>query len=237
MEQKLASLKLAVDHNELKLVKNIIATERTIHGLIVNINFRTPEWAELSKFANFSRDGKSYFVPLDAVEECYIPWECLESKGSFTIGIFGVGDSVRLPTTKLRFNVEEGCLCDGSEPADPTPELWEMMIALSNEAVRVAQSVRSDADAGKFDGQVGEKGDKGDTGANGLTPYINDNGNWQIGDEDTGIKAVGANELQIALDNIPIKVVNELPLATTETTNKIYITNERAYLGVKGVIF
>ena len=35
----------------------------------------------------------------------------------------------------------------------------------------------------------GEKGDKGDKGDDGLTPYIGDNGNWWIGEEDTGTKA------------------------------------------------
>lgn len=31
------------------------------------------------------------------------------------------------------------------------------------------------------------------TGKDGLTPYINDNGTWQIGDVDTGVKAEGAD--------------------------------------------
>ena len=35
---------------------------------------------------------------------------------------------------------------------------------MANEAVSVAQSVRDDADAGKFDGEKGDKGDKGDPG-------------------------------------------------------------------------
>ncbi|MGN1052313.1 MAG: hypothetical protein ACI4SH_02860, partial [Candidatus Scatosoma sp.] len=45
----------------------------------------------------------------------------------------------------------------------------------------------------------GEKGEKGDTGApgangeNGVTPHIGENGNWFIGDTDTGVKAAGAN--------------------------------------------
>lgn len=34
---------------------------------------------------------------------------------------------------------------------------------------------------------------KGEKGDNGLTPFINDEGNWQIGEEDTGIKAAGTN--------------------------------------------
>ncbi len=40
---------------------------------------------------------------------------------------------------------------------------------------------------------VGGKGEKGDKGDNGLSPYINDAGNWQIGDTDTGVKAAGTN--------------------------------------------
>ncbi len=63
-------------------------------------------------------------------------------------------------------------------------------------------------------GPQGEKGEKGDTGAqgpqgekgadgvdgqdgadgqDGLTPYIGENGNWWIGETDTGIKAAGTN--------------------------------------------
>ena len=43
-------------------------------------------------------------------------------------------------------------------------------------------------------GDTGEKGDKGDTGAagtDGTTPHIGVNGNWYIGDTDTGVSAEG----------------------------------------------
>lgn len=42
-------------------------------------------------------------------------------------------------------------------------------------------------------GDKGDQGDKGDTGENGLTPFINAEDHWQIGEEDTGIKASGSN--------------------------------------------
>lgn len=38
------------------------------------------------------------------------------------------------------------------------------------------------------EGQKGEKGEKGDDG---ITPHIGNNGNWWIGDTDTGVKAKG----------------------------------------------
>ena len=48
-------------------------------------------------------------------------------------------------------------------------------------------------------GAKGEKGDKGDAGENGndgLTPFIGENGNWWIGETDTGVKAAGTDGAQ-----------------------------------------
>lgn len=43
-----------------------------------------------------------------------------------------------------------------------------------------------------YNGKDGEGGSgAGETGADGITPHIGDNGNWYIGEEDTGVKAVG----------------------------------------------
>lgn len=39
-------------------------------------------------------------------------------------------------------------------------------------------------------GEQGEKGEKGNDGVNGLTPYIGADGNWWIGDQDTGHAAI-----------------------------------------------
>lgn len=47
-------------------------------------------------------------------------------------------------------------------------------------------------DAGE-QGEKGEKGEKGDDGKDGNTPYIGANGNWWIGDVDTGVKAAGSD--------------------------------------------
>jgi hypothetical protein len=40
-------------------------------------------------------------------------------------------------------------------------------------------------------GETGPQGETGPAGANGLTPYIGSNGNWWIGETDTGVKASG----------------------------------------------
>lgn len=52
-----------------------------------------------------------------------------------------------------------------------------------DEIAAIAQSVRYDADAGLFDGKPGRDGIDG---KDGITPTIGDNGNWYLGDTDTG---------------------------------------------------
>ena len=61
---------------------------------------------------------------------------------------------------------------------DPDTE-WENLIAVS-----ALQGLKGDK---------GDKGDRGDPGADGETPYIGENGNWWIGNTDTGIKATGSD--------------------------------------------
>ena len=44
-------------------------------------------------------------------------------------------------------------------------------------------------------GEKGDKGDKGDKGADGLPPFIGENGNWWIGTTDTGVKAAADSSI------------------------------------------
>ena len=54
-------------------------------------------------------------------------------------------------------------------------------------------------------GEKGEQGEKGDSGADGLTPYIGENGNWWIGTTDTGISATGSSSTNdYGLDFYPL---------------------------------
>ena len=51
--------------------------------------------------------------------------------------------------------------------------------------------VSCDANVGQ--GENGEQGSQGEAGADGLTPFIGANGNWWIGDKDTGVRAEGVD--------------------------------------------
>ena len=51
-------------------------------------------------------------------------------------------------------------------------------------------------------GKDGENGKDGADGKDGLTPFIGENGNWWIGDTDTGVKAVADNSIPAGSDNV-----------------------------------
>ena len=53
-------------------------------------------------------------------------------------------------------------------------------------------------------GEKGEQGIQGEAGEDGETPYIGENGNWWIGDKDTGISAKGEHNADNGLDYYPL---------------------------------
>lgn len=59
-------------------------------------------------------------------------------------------------------------------------------------------------------GDTGATGPQGSPGADGVTPHIGDNGNWFIGDTDTGVAAMGLDGAKwFVQDNEPQTGVNE----------------------------
>ena len=54
------------------------------------------------------------------------------------------------------------------------------------------------------DGKDGTDGKDGENGKDGLTPFIGENGNWWIGDSDTGVKAVAEQTAQKGTDTITV---------------------------------
>lgn len=61
------------------------------------------------------------------------------------------------------------------------------------------------------EGEKGDKGDKGDPGPPGLTPFVNEQGNWQIGDRDTGVKATGEPGQDADIEAIVVAVIKAMP--------------------------
>ena len=83
----------------------------------------------------------------------------------------GYTDGVRQISVSQIYRVAVSAGTEGIAPAGPTPDLVQQILSAANEAdskaeqaQKVAQSVRDDADAGKFNGVQGPKGDAGPIG-------------------------------------------------------------------------
>ncbi len=79
---------------------------------------------------------------------------------------------------------------------------WTVLIAAALLAIGILTACEGAVGPAGPQGEVGaqgiqgEKGDPGEKGADGLTPFIGENGNWWIGDIDTGVKAAGEDGAQ-----------------------------------------
>ena len=119
-------------------------------------------------------------VKMDRVytgEPITIPHEVLATAGlSVMLGFHGAlpdGTIVKRTVPEWLNNVRDSLDPSGAIGSDPTPDWAAQVQAIALEAKEVADSVRSDADDGKFNGgqgpqgPTGATGPKGDTGATG----------------------------------------------------------------------
>lgn len=95
-------------------------------------------------------------------EPIVIPWEVLLVEGlSVMLGFHGAlpdGTIVKKTVPEWINNVSPSLDPAGASSSDPTPDWAAQVQAIATEAKEVADCVRSDADAGKFNGQAGEPG-------------------------------------------------------------------------------
>lgn len=166
---------------------------------------KAPDWANLSVIATFNPPNRK---PVQAVVDSVtgvikVPKEATAGwYGVGTIVFVGLADGVQRISSDVEYVVRRHSNASGTEPTEPTPSVVEQILTeaqnanvnsaeakkLATDAKDIAQRVRTDADNGKFNGA---KGDTGAAGKDGLTPHIGENGNWWIGDTDTGISAKG----------------------------------------------
>lgn len=207
---------------------------------------KAPDWVNLSVIATFNPPNRK---PVQAVVDSVtgvikVPKEATAGwYGVGTIVFVGIADGVQRISSDVEYIVKRHSNASGTEPAEPTPSVVEQILTeaqnanvnsaeakkLATDAKDIVQSVRTDADNGKFNGKDGAKGDKGDDGTTpqlkigednlwhvsydngatwvslgvkatgaagkdgegGLTPHIGENGNWWVGDTDTGVSAKG----------------------------------------------
>ena len=132
------------------------------------------EWAECDRvvavFAHRGSDRPKRVI-CEGGEPFAMPSALMADTGVIRTCIVGyVGDSARVVSAMERAPlcvVENGCEIDDDPPQDVAPDLWAQLMDEVRRANETAQSVRDDADAGKFNGATGPAGPAGETGPQG----------------------------------------------------------------------
>lgn len=119
------------------------------------------DWEGYTLTSQITKADKTVNILLDKNNAGMIPPDMEE--GIWNVSLFGVKDGSKRNTTipaTLKL-VKSGYNPQGQPPIQPPEDLYAKLIKQIEEANKIAQSVRDDADAGKFDGKDGADGKDG----------------------------------------------------------------------------
>ena len=151
------------------VAKNELLTTGMVQAVPVRFCF-SPQWAALDRTAVFTAGTASVSCLLGEDNQCFIPWECLTRAGEYLrVGVYGTrGEEMVLPTVSCLL----GPICTGTQPeentpTEATPTLVQSLLTKAEAAVSAADALRTDADAGLFNGRDGKDGTNGKDGKDG----------------------------------------------------------------------
>jgi len=129
------------------------------YGMEMLTIIREGVWAEYDILAAFHPPvGAAVQVRVGANNQIGVPIEATAEKGMGEIVFAGYKEGVRQIAVDVLYKVAPSSGASGTEPAEPTPDVVQQIMLAANAAEKLAQSVRDDADAGKFNGVQGDPG-------------------------------------------------------------------------------
>ena len=129
------------------------------YGMEMLTIIREGVWAEYDILAAFHPPvGAAVQVRVGATNQIGVPIEATAEKGMGEIVFAGYKEGVRQIAVDVLYKVAPSSGASGTEPAEPTPDVVQQIMLAANAAEKLAQSVRDDADAGKFNGVQGDSG-------------------------------------------------------------------------------
>ena len=151
------------------VAQNELLTTGMVQAVPVRFCF-SPQWAALDRTAVFTAGTVSVSCLLGEDNQCFIPWECLTRAGEYLrVGVYGTrGEKMVLPTVSCLL----GPICTGTQPeentpTEATPTRVQSLLTKAEAAGSVADALRTDADAGLFNGRDGKDGTNGKDGKDG----------------------------------------------------------------------
>ena len=180
--------KLYANKVKLQRIDEETVTSGSVNAYDVYFQFDS-NWTGLSRTAVFLAGDIKKSVLLDDTGYCTIPWEVMQEDGRMLYaGVYGTRtdedgtETVVLPTMWAELGQIEVGVTLGDSMQPPTPDIYNQILSAAQEAIDIAQSVRDDADDGKFNGEPGQPGEPGAQGEPGepgttFTPSVDSDGN------------------------------------------------------------
>lgn len=206
---------------------------RGIVGAVVSIAYADPAWDSLRKTVVFR--GAVTKDVLDAGNEVVVPTETVSRAGvTLYMGVYGADaeNHVVIPTVWTELGTVQGAATpSGDASTDSSLPVWAQIQGMvgdldaldtevkSNLVAAVNEALAKSVDA--VDAETVQKivedclkANPLKAGSDGITPAIGENGNWYLGDTDTGKPSRGTNG---TVPNIQIGMVTTLPAGSDAT--------------------
>lgn len=105
-------------------------------------------WDGMTKTAFFRGADWENHPKLLKDDTCIVPAEALAAPGRVGVSVSGTRGETIITTDIKSFSAP--ATLSGGTPSDPEPTVWQQILEKVDETQQIAQSVRDDADAGKF---------------------------------------------------------------------------------------
>lgn len=126
---------------------------------------RKGEWVDYDIIIAFHPPkGDAVQMRLGSDNAMSVPAEATAVAGTGELTFAGYADGVRQISVSQIYRVAISAGAEGIAPAEPTPDVVQQILSAASNAEEIAQSVRDDADAGKFNGPQGPQGPQGPIG-------------------------------------------------------------------------
>lgn len=158
-------INLIAEGQQLSFVKKPETVKGTRGYIVCRFSYVSDEWKSGKLRAMFKNSKLSdvYHCEIAADGTVVIPHEILAEQGTVSIAAVAEHeDGVRVTTSTVCFYNDNTIY--GEKETDPTPSEYMQVINAAKEAQKIAQSVRDDADSGKFNGAPGADGTPGKDG-------------------------------------------------------------------------
>ncbi len=162
------TINLIAEGQQLSFVKKPETVKGTRGYITCRFSFVSDEWQSGKLRAMFKNSKLSdvYHCEIATDGTVVIPHEVLAEQGTVSIAAVAEHeDGVRVTTNAVCFYNDNTIY--GEKETDPTPSEYMQVINAAEAAQKIAQSVRDDADSGKFNGKDGATGATGADGAPG----------------------------------------------------------------------